>query len=355
MPFIDEETAWTAVLRHDETFDERFVYGVSSTKIYCRPSCPSRRPARHRVRFFDSSDQAKAAGYRACLRCRSASPDASPTMQRVKEIRRYLDEHADEPVTLRQLAEQAAWSPFYLQRAFTRVVGVSPKTYQTAIRMERFTSSLKRGNTVTHALYDAGFSSSSRMYERASAALGMTPSAYRAGGTGVRMHYATVSTLIGRLLVAATRRGIAAVHFGDTDADLVTRLMRDYPKATIRRDPRSMQRHIRLIREYFHDGLRDKPPRLDVQGTPFQIKVWRALQSIPRGSTRTYKEIALALGQPTAVRAVARACAANPVALVIPCHRVIRGDRRLAGYRWGVKRKQRLLALEQDKPSSVHE
>ena len=352
MPSINAQVAWNAVVNHDRRFDERFWYAVSSTNVYCRPSCPSRRPARHRVTFFDSPQQAEAAGYRACLRCRPASAYASRTMERLEEIRRYLDEHADEPVTLGRLAEQFALSPFHLQRAFTLAVGISPKAYQNARRMERFASLLKRGGTVTDAIYEAGFGSTSRLYERAPAALGMTPSAFRAGGAGVQLRYATVSTAIGRLLVAATERGIAAVLVGDSDAGLVADLTRDYPKASIRRDPLNLKEAIRLILKCLDEPLDHNQMPLDVRGTPFQRKVWTALQQIPRGSTRTYREIAKVIGQPTAARAVARACATNPAALAIPCHRVIREDGRLAGYRWGLPRKKRLLDLERSKPDA---
>jgi AraC family transcriptional regulator, regulatory protein of adaptative response / methylated-DNA-[protein]-cysteine methyltransferase len=233
-----------------------------------------------------------------------------------------------------------------MQRAFTRMVGLSPKAYQGTKRMERFAASLKRGETVTHATYEAGFGSSSRLYARVHEDLGMTPSAFRSGGMGVTLRYTTVPTVVGRMLVAVTEQGIAAVSFGETEAALVTSLRSDYPKAVLRRDRKGLEQPVsRLFKCLSGSAAVGRLP-LDVKATAFQRKVWQALQQIPRGQTRSYQEIALAIGQPTAARAVARACAGNPVAVAIPCHRVIRGNGHLAGYRWGLERKQRLLALE---------
>jgi AraC family transcriptional regulator of adaptative response/methylated-DNA-[protein]-cysteine methyltransferase len=346
MPSVNADHAWEAVLSRDRRCDGRFVYAVSSTRVYCRPSCPSRRPARNHVTFFDSAQRAEAAGYRACLRCRPQSSAGSEAEARVERARRYLDEHADEPITLRRLAAQVGLSPFHLQRAFTRVVGLSPKAYQGAKRMERFTASLKRGETVTNATYEAGFGSSSRLYARVNKDLGMTPSAFRSGGMGVTLRYTTLPTAVGRMLVAVTERGIAAVSLGDTEAALVISLHTDYPNAVLRRDRKGLGKHVyRFLTCLSGSATVDHPP-LDVKATAFQRKVWQALQQIPRGQTRSYQEIARAIGQPTAARAVARACAGNPVAVAIPCHRVVRGDGQLAGYRWGLQRKKQLLDLE---------
>ena len=347
MSSVNVQAAWEAVLRHDRRLDGTFVYAVSSTNVYCRPSCPSRRPARHRVRFFSSPGLAEAAGYRACLRCRPRSSDGSRTDRLVEEVRRYLDQDPDEPVTLRQLAARAGISPFYLQRVFTRAVGVSPKAYQDARRMDRFTDSLKRGEQVTSATYEAGFGSSSRLYERVNETLGMTPSAFRSGGAGVTLRHAIVPTAAGRMLIAMTERGIAAVSFGDSDAELVASLRAQYPNAVLRRDSRGLKQQVRvMLRCLSGRGDADRLP-LDVKATAFQRKVWKALQLIPRGSTCSYRDIARAIGQPAAVRAVARACATNPVAVAIPCHRVVRQDGSIRGYRWGLERKKQLLRLEQ--------
>lgn len=339
---INTDRAWNAVLTHDRRCDGAFVYAVSSTGVYCRPSCPSRRPARHRVSFFPAPQQAEAAGFRACLRCRPCSPHGS----RIDRARRYLDTHFDEPITLRTLAKETGLSPAYLQRTFTRMIGLSPKAYRDIKRIERVKASLKRGDSVTNATYDAGFGSSSRLYERASSPLGMTPSAFRSGGAWLTLRYATAKTAVGRLLVAVTDRGIAAVTLGDSDESLVAVLQRDYPKATLHRDTKGLATRVRDILRRLNGNADLRRLPLDVKATAFQHKVWKALQQIPRGSTRSYREIAHAIGQPTATRAVARACATNPVAVVIPCHRAIRKDGQLAGYRWGLERKKRLLALE---------
>ena len=346
MSSVNADHAWEAVLKRDRRCDGRFVYAVSSTRVYCRPSCPSRRPTRNHVTFFDSVQRAEAAGFRACLRCRPQLSAGSEAEQRVERARRYLDEHSDESVTLRRLAAQVGLSPFHLQRTFTNVVGLSPKAYQDAKRMKRFTVSLKRGETVTNATYEAGFGSSSSLYARVHADLGMTPSAFRSGGMGVTLRYTIVPTAVGRMLVAVTERGIAAVSLGDTEAALVTSLHKDYPKAVFRRDTKGLAKSVyRFLKSFNGSAAVDHLP-LDVKATAFQHKVWQALQQIPRGQTRSYQEIARAIGQPTAARAVARACAGNPVAVAIPCHRVVRGDGQLAGYRWGLHRKKQLLDLE---------
>ena len=346
MSSINADHAWEAVLSRDRRNDGRFVYAVSSTCVYCRPSCPSRRPARNHVAFFDSPQLAESAGFRACLRCRPQSAAGSEAEEWIAQARRYLDDHADESITLRRLAAHVGLSPFHVQRAFTGAVGLSPKRYQDAKRMERFTASLKRGETVTNATDEAGFGSSSRLYARVDEDLGMTPSAFRFGGSGVTFRYTTVPTAVGRMLVAVTERGIAAVSLGDTEAALVASLRSGYPKAVLRRDRKGLEKHVHHLLQCLNGSVdMDRLP-LDVKTTAFQRKVWQALQQIPRGQTRSYQEIARAIGQPTAARAVARACAGNPIAVAIPCHRAIRGNGHLAGYRWGLKRKQRLLAME---------
>ena len=343
---VNADHAWEAILNRNRRCDGVFVYAVSSTKVYCRPSCPSRRPARRHVTFFESSQLAEAAGYRACLRCRPQSPRGSKIEQRVEQARRYLDEHTDEPIRLRQLAADIGISSFHLQRVFKHLVGLSPKEYQEIRRMERFKESLKRGETVTRATYEAGFASSSRLYDRANSALGMTPSAFRSGGIGVMLRFTIAPTVVGRMLVAVTERGIATVRLGDSEASLIASLRRDYPKAMLRRDTDGLKRHVRGVLQCLNGNADVDQLPLDVKATAFQRKVWKALQQIPRGSTRSYREIARAVGQPTAARAVGRACATNPVAVAIPCHRAVREDGDLAGYRWGLERKQRLLRLE---------
>lgn len=347
MPSINAKTAWNAVQNHDRRFDGRFVYGVSSTRIYCRPSCPSRRPARHRVSFFPSPQQAEAAGFRACLRCQPHAVQSSLPERRIEQARLYLDQHAEETVTLRRLADEVGLSAFHLQRAFQRSIGLSPKAYQDARRIERFTALLKRGESVTRASYEAGFGSSSRIAERVSDALGMTPSAYRSGGKGVILCYATTFTPVGQALIARTERGVVSVSLGDTDSDLVALLKTTYPHAQLRHNPERLTTQTRALLRYLNGQSLSGLFSLDVQATAFQRKVWKALQAIPRGSTRTYRDIAREIGQPAAARAVARACATNPLAVAIPCHRVVREDGHLAGYRWGLGRKRQLLAMEQ--------
>jgi AraC family transcriptional regulator of adaptative response/methylated-DNA-[protein]-cysteine methyltransferase len=348
MPSLMLERAWEAVLERDRRFDGQFVYGVASTKVYCRPSCPSRRPSRFQVTFFDSSRLAETAGFRACRRCRPESADEPETEKRIDQARRYLDEHYDEPVTLRQLAGQIGMSPYYLQRVFKRLVGSSPKEYRDARRVERFKTSLKRGETVTNATYEAGFGSSSRVYERANSDLGMTPSVFQAGGLGTTIGFTTKVTVVGQMLVAVTKRGIVTVRFGNSDASLVASLRRDYPKATLRRETNGLRRYVSGVLQCLAGQGDTRRLPLDLHASAFQRRVWKALQQIPYGKTRSYRDVARAIGRPAAVRAVARACATNPIAVAIPCHRVVREDGRLGGYRWGLQRKERLLALEQE-------
>jgi len=349
MASIDAQAAWNAVLAHDRRFDGRFVYAVSSTRVYCRPSCPSRRPARDRVTFFSSSQHAEAGGFRACQRCQPQSAHGSLSDQRIEQARQYLEDHADETVTLRRLAGQVGLSPFHLQRAFQRSLGLSPKAYQDAKRIERLTALLKHGASITSATYEAGFGSSSRVAERVSRALGMTPSAYRSGGKSVTLRYATARTPVGLVLIAGTERGVVSVSLGDSEVKMVALLKKAYPQATLSRDQKGSKRQVQALLQCLNGSPLSDSISLDVQGTAFQRKVWKALQAIPRGSTRTYCEIARGIGQPTAARAVARACATNPLAVAIPCHRVVREDGNLAGYRWGLKRKKRLLALERER------
>lgn len=339
--------AWNAVAARDPWFDGRFVYAVSSTNVYCRPSCPARRPARNRTAFFASPAEAEAAGYRACLRCRPGSRESSRIEGIIAATRRYLDTHADEPLSLKDLAGRAGLSPFHLQRMFRRLIGLSPKAYQDGVRWRQFSTAVKNGATVTRALYEAGFGSSSRLYERASAELGMAPSAVGRGGAGVTLRYTTVPTEFGPLCVAASDRGLVAVRFERRAAALAA-LKREYPNARLRADQRGLLPEVRSLLECLRGGRPDL--RLDLRGTSFQRKVWAALQQIPWGSVRTYSEVARSIGQPGAARAVARACAANRLALAVPCHRVVRADGRLAGYRWGVQRKRRLLACEASHP-----
>jgi len=344
--FPDESTKWQAVLDRDAGADGRFVYAVSSTGVYCRPSCASRRPRRDRVEFFDTTDAARHAGFRACRRCH---PDAGhtpdPWIEKIRRACVYLRNVEGHP-SLATLAARLGGSPYHLQRNFKRLVGVTPREYAEACRLEAVKHGLRRGRDVTGAMLDAGYGSSSRFYERAAPKLGMAPSVYRRGGAGMSIRYAVVDSPLGKLLVAATTRGVCAVAMGDSDAQLSTALSREYPAATIAADAGGLARWTRTIVAH----LEGRAPRidlpLDVQATAFQWQVWQALAAIPYGETRTYAEIAKTIGQPRATRAVARACATNPVAIAIPCHRVVPASGGTGGYRWGAKRKKLLLSRE---------
>jgi AraC family transcriptional regulator of adaptative response/methylated-DNA-[protein]-cysteine methyltransferase len=348
-----DDLRWAALVRRDRTWDGAFYYGVTSTGVYCRPSCPSRLPRRSVVEVFDSAAAAARAGFRACRRCRpelAAPPD--PVRVRVERACRYIREHSDERVTLAALARAVGGSPHHLQRTFSRVVGVSPQQYADAFRVGRLKAGLKEGKTVTTALYDAGYGSSSRLYEKSDRALGMTPATYRRGGVGVSMRYAIRDSPLGRLLVAMTARGVSSVKLGDDDPALEAELRREYPSAALSRDDRRLSEATDLILQHLSGARPDLRLPVDVQATAFQWRVWRELQAIPYGETRSYAEVARRLGRPTAARAVARACATNPVALVIPCHRVVAGNGESGGYRWGTARKKSLLLQERRRAGS---
>ncbi len=351
---IDRETAWAAVEARDSRLDGRFVYAVASTGIYCRPSCPSRRPNPKGVAFFSGPDEAEREGYRACRRCRPRSTGPTDPERSVERARAWLDDHLDEPVTLAGLGEAVGLSPWHLQRTFKRLTGLTPKEYSAARRLERLKSNLRKGDDVTTATYDAGYGSGSRVYEQSDARLGMTPATYRRGGRGAAIRYLVTESPLGRMLVAATDRGVCAVTFGSSEDELEAGLHKEYPNAEIRQaGDEALKAWAGEILRHLHPQDADEPRLalpLDIQATAFQWRVWRALQEIPRGETRSYGEVAAALGRPTAARAVARACASNRVALAVPCHRVVRGNfeenREAGGYRWGEERKRRLLEME---------
>jgi AraC family transcriptional regulator of adaptative response/methylated-DNA-[protein]-cysteine methyltransferase len=350
---VDPDVAWTAVLERDSRWDGRMVYGVTSTHIYCRPSCPSRRPRRDRTRFFDTPAEAESAGFRSCRRCRPGASAPSAAERAVAKARVYLDAHPEETVSLARLARETGLSPWHLQRTFRRLVGLSPREYAESRRTERFKRGLREEQSVSRATYEAGFGSSSRVYERAPTMLGMTPGAYRRGGAGMEIRYTVVASPFGRLLVAVTDRGVASVTLGESDAALERGLKTQFPRAELSRVDAGADAWLgQLVRRVAARVARPGAPLdgelpLDLQGTAFQWRVWQALLRIPPGETRTYQQLAKALGQPRAVRAVASACAANRVAVVVPCHRVIRTDGSLGGYRWGLPRKARLLEAEQ--------
>jgi AraC family transcriptional regulator, regulatory protein of adaptative response / methylated-DNA-[protein]-cysteine methyltransferase len=335
---------WRATLSRDVRADGSFVLAVRSTRIYCRPSCPARRPLRRNVVFFRTREEAENHGYRPCRRCRP-NEIAGPVAL-VERACRELTQVNDEGVRFAALATKLVTTPATLRRAFLQVTGLRPREVAQTLRLERFKKMLREGKSIAEALYETGYGSTSRVYERSNAQLGMTPATYRKGGQNMKIGYSIAKSSLGNLLVAATDRGVSAVYLGDRDAKLVDELRSEYPRAEISPAPHTFDRWVQEIVQ----RVEGNPPRLelplDLQATAFQRRVWKELQRIPRGSTRTYSQIARAVGNPKAVRAVARACATNPVSIVVPCHRVIRGDGNLAGYRWGLSRKHQLLARE---------
>jgi AraC family transcriptional regulator, regulatory protein of adaptative response / methylated-DNA-[protein]-cysteine methyltransferase len=346
---LDDETRWRAVTARDDAFDGMFVTGVRSTGIYCRPSCPARQPARERVVFFETPAQAEAAGFRACKRC-DPRGEKRDRRQLVREVAAYLDGENDAPVTLAALGRQFGVSPYQLQRNFKRIIGVSPHEYAVARRVERLKGELRNGRDVTGALYEAGYGSSSRLYESAPATLGMTPGAYGRGGLGMRIAYTIVDSSVGRVLVAGTERGVCSVGLRDDDETLEARLRREYPAAEIARwsgdENDSLRAWADAILKHVEEGRPSLDLPLDIQVTAFQGRVYSALRSIANGETRSYSAIARQIGEPKAARAVARACATNPVPVTVPCHRVVREDGDIGGYGGGVERKRKLLATE---------
>jgi len=348
---------WNAVLARDASRDGSFVFAVRSTGIYCRPSCPARRPRREQVRFFQVPEAAEQAGFRACRRCHPRRVQADdPQVELVRRICHAIDEHDEEPVTLNALSTETGVSPHHLQRTFKSVMSITPRQYAEARRLNQFKSKVKEGSSVTEAMYDAGYGSSRGLYEKSSAQLGMTPATYGRGGQGMRIIYTIAACPLGRVLVAATERGVCSVALGDSDSELTTSLFAEYPRASIDSRDTVISPSLNLWLSKVLEHLSGKTPRvdlpLDIQATAFQWQVWEELQRIPLGATRSYQEIAKAIGKPKAVRAVASACAGNHVALVIPCHRVIREDKNMGGYRWGLKRKEALLQNEKNLKST---
>ncbi len=339
---------WEAVLARDASQDGRFVFAVSSTGVYCRPSCPAKHPRRQNVTFYRRPEHAEQSGYRACLRCRPKSADGNPRIQLVKAVSRYIAEHLDEPITLSTLAKVFGQSPFHLQRTFKAVLGVSPKAYFDSCRMGQLKRNLRAGHSVTRAMYDAGYGSSSRLYERTAAHLGMTPDKYRRGAIAAAIRYTFADSPLGTVLIAATDKGICSIQLGASQAELEQGLKHEFPFAQRRRDDDSLRPWKQILLDRVRGQKLNSALPLDIQATAFQRRVWEYLQLIPYGSTRSYSRVAREIGDPKATRAVARACATNPVAIAIPCHRVVRENGDLGGYRWGIQRKQALLDLERE-------
>jgi AraC family transcriptional regulator of adaptative response/methylated-DNA-[protein]-cysteine methyltransferase len=325
--------------------DGVFLYAVRTTGVYCKPSCPSRRPLAKNAVFFRTREAARRAGFRACKRCKPDSPGSNPNVDLVEKVCRYIDAHPDGPATLEVLSRAIGLSPFHLHRTFKALTGITPRAYADSRRLQALKAGLRDGHSVTRSLYDAGYGSSSRLYEGAASKLGMTPARYGKQGSGVAIHYAIAKTPIGRMLLAATSQGVCSVQFGESDGTLESELRREYPRAEVTRSDKGLAKWVRAIQGRIRGEDRKALP-LDIQATAFQRLVWEQLRDIPYGDTRSYSEIAKKIGRPKAARAVARACASNPVAVAIPCHRVVRENGDPGGYRWGMGRKQNLLALE---------
>ena len=341
-PPAADDPRWQAVQRRDPGQDGAFVTAVLTTGIYCRPSCTAKRPRRENVRFYEGPEAAERAGFRACLRCRPKSAAAAPGVTLVERVRGHLAARAGERVTLAELGRAVGLSPHHLQRRFKEATGMSPRQYAEALRLGHLKRRLKRKESVTMALYEAGYGSSSRLYEESTLKLGMTPGDYRAGGRDAEIRWTSVPTPIGPLFVAATARGVCSVKIGPA-ATMERELRGEFPAATIRKDRNGLSAWVRRLADHLEGDSPNLDLPLDIRATAFQWKVWQALRAIPYGSTRSYREIARSIGKPRAARAVGRACATNPVAIVIPCHRAVREDGTLGGFAYGLGVKKQLL------------
>jgi len=345
-----DDPRWNAVLARDGARDGEFVFAVSSTGVYCRPSCAARRPRRENVQFFLTPHEAERAGYRACLRCRPKSVSTNAESDGIKAICRFIEQHLDEPLTLHRLGNEFHQSPFHLQRRFKAVLGITPREYADSCRLRMLKRNLQAGDSVTRAMYDAGYGSSSRLYERTASQLGMTPDKYRRGAIAASIRYTCADSPLGRMLIAATERGICSIQFARSDGELMEGLKREFPFAARKQDEGGLQSWVSALLKHMRgkdlDSLSLSSLPLDIRATSFQRRVWAYLQSIPFGETKSYSQVAKGIGRPSACRAVARACATNPVAVAIPCHRVVREDGTMGGYRWGIERKKALLEIE---------
>ena len=343
---MNDDIFWQVVLDNDDRFDGTFFLGVKTTGIYCRPSCRARSPKRENVAFYRTWPDAEDSGLRACLRCKPREPQfRDPAVEKVLAACEILDSGQD-GVSLEALAAEVGTSPSHLQRTFKAIIGVSPRKYSEIKRMERFRAELRAGSDVAAAVYDAGFGSSSRVYEKAASGMGMTPASYKKGGRGMEIGYTIVECELGRMLVARTVKGICKVSFGDGDEDLIADLHAEYPNARIEEDSGGLKDSADAIVRHIAGDPRKLELPVDVQATAFQMRVWELLRQIPYGETITYSELAERMGDKNKVRAVAQACGRNRVAVVIPCHRVVGKSGRLTGYRWGTERKERLLSKE---------
>ncbi len=343
---VANDRYWKAVVERDSSHDGQFFFAVSSTGVYCRPSCAARRPRRENVRFFSTSGAAEQAGYRACLRCRPRAFTGNAESNWAKGVCRFIEQHLDEPMTLGRLAEEFRQNPFRLQRRFKAVLGITPREFADSCRLKTLKRNLQAGDSVTRAMYDAGYGSSSRLYEKTASQLGMTPDKYRRGAIAATIRYTCADSPLGRMLIAATDRGVCAIQFARTDSELTEGLKREFPFAVRKVDNGGLRSWVNALLRHLRGKDSHPSLPLDIRATAFQRRVWAYLQSIPFGETKSYSDVAKAIGEPKACRAVARACATNPVAVAIPCHRVVREDGARGGYRWGLERKEALLKME---------
>lgn len=345
---MGDESRWQTVQSRNPLADGEFVYAVRSTGIYCKPSCPSKRAGREYVTFFEAPEAAEDAGFRPCKRCKPKGAEDDSNREVVQSVCRYIEENYDgeRPITLASLSEHVGLSPFHLQRVFKRATGITPRQYAEELRLGGLKARLKEGDNVTTAIYDAGYNSGSRLYELAPGQLGMTPTEYRRGGSSTRIAYTLADSCLGRLMVAATERGICQISLGDTDSVLEEKLAGEFPAAERTRDDAVLGDWVAAILRHLQGEQTQLDLPLDLRATIFQRRVWEALRSIPYGSTRSYAQVAQAIGDPKATRAVARACSSNPVALAVPCHRVVQTGGGIGGYKWGAWRKEAILARE---------
>lgn len=347
---LDDARCWDAVLRRDPGAAGSFVYAVRTTGVYCRPTCSARRPRRENVSFYATPGEAVEAGFRPCRRCRpelaANGPQPGPGAEAVGRAVAYIQARPGAVPPLAEVARAAGSSPAQLQRNFSRLVGVSPRAYAQALRRERFKAGLREGSSISRAGWDAGYGSSRQLYQQGADALGMAPTVYRRGGEGLEIRWTVVASPAGPLLLAATDRGLCAAWFGKDDRALAQALQREYGRANLRRDDDGLAPLADQVRRHLTHGAPMAQLPLDIGGSAFARQVWNRLRQIPYGQTRTYAQVAADIGHPGAARAVGNACAANPVAVVIPCHRVVRATGGAGAYRWGADRKQALLARE---------
>ncbi|MCP4320006.1 MAG: bifunctional DNA-binding transcriptional regulator/O6-methylguanine-DNA methyltransferase Ada [Hyphomicrobiales bacterium] len=344
--YKSDDERWQAVTERDGRADGQFVFAVGTTGIYCRPSCSSRAALRKNVTFYDHAQQAEEAGYRACKRCKPH--DQGPARERAEMVAAAcrMIEESEEPPSLDELAQKAGISRFYFHRVFKEITGITPKAYAAECRAARVRGELEKGASVTGAIFDAGYNASSRFYEESHKRLGMRPTQYRDGGRDTLIRFAVGECTLGSVLIAATARGVCAIDFGDAPEQLVKALQDRFPKAELIGGDADFEAIVASVIGYVENPSDSLDLPLDIRGTAFQQRVWDALRSIPVGETASYADIAREIGQPRAVRAVAQACGANNIAIAIPCHRVVRTDGALSGYRWGVERKEELLSRE---------